>query len=174
MWILKTISIATLLSPSLLLVQAADCDTNQPRKAGDPAGTTIAKFLSDVVDSPTSNLCAGGFPPGNNNIATFSANLMVFNVTREDSSKPLENCKEAFHNIIEQCIQNGNFWGGFWSLNGFHYSIKNHVFPDNGIKGPDPVITAPPSKSTVLTETDSSGNVVTVTVWRLSPISKGA
>lgn len=164
MGILNRIFVATTLCLNLFFVEAADCDASQPRSEGDPTGTDIASFLYNAVDSPISGICAGGFPPLDNNVATFSANLMIFNVTREDSTKELENCQNAFHNIIEQCVQNGNFWGGSWSLNGFHYSIKNHVFPDNGIQDQAPATTEAPPTSTVLTQTDSSGSIVTVTV----------
>jgi hypothetical protein len=88
---------------------------------------------------------------------------MLFNVTREDATKPIEYCKDAFSNIIEQCIQNDNYWGGVWSLNGFTYRIADIVFPKNGIQGPE-LTTPPPSTSTVLTETDAAGNAVTLTV----------
>ena len=158
---LNRIFFATTLCLNLFFVEAADCDASQPRSEGDPTGTDIASFLSNAVDSPISGICAGGI---DNNVATFSANQMIFNVTREDSTKELENCQNAFHNIIEQCVQDGDFWGGFWSLNGFHYSIKNHVFPDNGIQDPALATKGAPPTSTVLTETDSSGNIVTVTV----------
>lgn len=167
MWKFKSIPIFAFLASNLSFVKGADCDLNQPRKAGDPSGAEIASFLSGALNDPNGIICAGGFPPLNNNIATYNAHLMLFNVTREDATKPIENCNEAFSNIIEQCIQNDNYWGGVWSLNGFTYTIADIVFPKNGIQGPEvpvPPTTPPPSTSTVLTETDSAGNTVTLTV----------
>jgi hypothetical protein len=170
MWKFKAISIFAVLASNISFVKGADCDLTQPRKEGDPSGADIASFLSGTLNDPNGIICAGGFPPLNNNIATYNANLMLFNVTREDATKPIENCNEAFSNIIEQCIQNDNYWGGVWSLNGFTYTIADIVFPENGIRGPeDPGshTTPPPSTSTVLTETDSAGSLVTLTVRQL-------
>ncbi|KAI8939366.1 hypothetical protein NX059_003151 [Plenodomus lindquistii] len=166
MWEFKAISILAFIASNISFVKGADCDLNQPRKEGDPSGTDIASFLSGALNDPNGIICAGWFPPLNNNIATYNANSMLFNVTREDATKPIENCNEAFSNIIEQCIQNGNYWGGVWSLNGFTYTIADVVFPKNGIQGPEgsgSPTTAPPSTSIVLIKADLAGNVVTLT-----------
>jgi hypothetical protein len=167
MWKFKAIYILSFFASNISVTKGAECDLSQPRKEGDPSGADIASFLSGALNDPNGIICAGGFPPLNNNIATYNAHLMLFNVTREDAAKPIEKCNEAFSNIIEQCIQNGNYWGGLWSLNGFTYAIANIVFPENGMQGPEnpgSSIIPPPSTSTVLTETDSAGNPVTLTV----------
>jgi hypothetical protein len=51
-------------------------------------------------------------------------------MSRTDNTKDLQHCKDAFKNIIEQCISNGDYWGGRWSLGGETYSISN-VFLNN-------------------------------------------
>lgn len=170
MWKFNAVAVFFALASDISFVRGADCDLKQPRTEGDPSGADIASFLSGNLNDLNGNICAGGFPPLNNNIATYNANSMLFNITREDATKPLENCKEAFTNIIEQCVQNDNYWGGTWSLNGFTYTIADIIFPKNGIEGPkDPgsTTTPPPSTSTVLTETDSAGSPVTLTVRQL-------
>jgi hypothetical protein len=101
---------------------------------------------------------------------------MHYTVHRDDANQDLKNCKEAFQNIIDQCISGGNFWGGEWSLNGFKYTISNSIYdqsPNNplapGDDGGPPttpsssITAAPPAGATVVTET-VGGNAVPVTV----------
>jgi hypothetical protein len=90
---------------------------------------------------------------------------MDFNVTRDDANQPLQNCGDAFNDIIDKCIANGNFWGGKWELNGFHYAISNGNYPGNSLEGP-PFPTQPSSVSgmTVVKETNSQGSTITGTV----------
>ena len=103
---------------------------------------------------------------------------MNYIVHRDDGNQALQNCNDAFQNIIDQCISGGNYWGGEWSLNGFKYSITNSIYdqtPNNplapGDEGGPPATTssseaaAPPAGATVVTET-VDGNLVPVTVSR--------
>lgn len=56
---------------------------------------------------------------------------------RTDNTKDLNYCKDAFNNILEQCVTNGNSWGGSWSLGGETYTISNSIYPENGLAPTD-------------------------------------
>jgi hypothetical protein len=101
---------------------------------------------------------------------------MHYTVHRDDEKQDLKYCKEAFQNIIDQCITGSNYWGGEWSSEGFKYTISNSIYdqtPNNplppGDDGGPPapssssIIAAPPAGATVVTET-VKGNAVPVTV----------
>lgn len=64
------------LSLSLLSVvlsaSAANCNTDQPRKAGDPSAQQISDALPGPNDSLIDSVCKGGFPPGSDTVSTFN------------------------------------------------------------------------------------------------------
>ncbi|KAH0542522.1 hypothetical protein FGG08_003118 [Glutinoglossum americanum] len=124
-------------------VLSADC--NQQAISGDPQPQDIATFLTNALNGGA--ICAGGFPPNNPLTNVFNANLMDFNVTRSTPDGAVDLCMGAFQDIISQCVQTENKWGGQWQLNGQFYSISNQAFPANGIAGPrssQPSPSAPP------------------------------
>lgn len=123
-----------LLSSFIAITQAADCDQNQQRQAGDPSGKDIDTALTK--DNQLATVCSGEFPPGNDRIATYNHWSMIYNVTRTDPNQGLQGCLDGFQNIIDQCISGDNYWGGTWSLNGFTYAIYNQAYPSNGL-GPN-------------------------------------
>ena len=164
----------------------ADCDLNQLRRAGDPSGQQIASALT--VNNQLPFVCGDNFPPGSTLIATFNHGSMVFNVTRGSAQSPLELCQDGFQNIIDQCILDGNSWGGVFNFNDKRYRIYNAAYPSNGLNfgddGGPPLpsstittsTTLSTSKSstaisqpaqTIMTETDSRGSVIVGTVSTL-------
>ncbi|KAK7191767.1 hypothetical protein PSPO01_02216 [Paraphaeosphaeria sporulosa] len=156
-----------------LISRATAADCSQQRKEGDPTSAEIADALTK--NNALSNICSGNFSPQSTTDNTWNYWYMNYIVHRDDSNKPLENCNDAFQNIIDQCIYGGNYWGGEWSLNGFKYSITNSIYdqtPNNplapGDAGGPPATSssseaaAPPAGATVVTET-VDGNTVPVT-----------
>ena len=169
----------------LKLAMAADCNLNQVRGAGDPSGQQIATALTK--NNQLNFVCSGEFPPGNNLIATFNHGFMNYNVTRGSPNSALEDCQEAFQNIIDQCITGGSYWGGTFNFNDKIYAIYNQNYPSNGLNfGDDGGPPLPGSDSTssttrrsgqstssvpvsvpgetVVTETNSQGSVIIGTV----------
>ncbi|KAL5427176.1 hypothetical protein PMIN04_001451 [Paraphaeosphaeria minitans] len=153
------------------LATAADC--SQQRKEGDPSGVQIADALTK--NNALSNICSGNFSPQSETDNTWNYWYINYIVHRDDGTQALQNCNDAFQNIIDQCISGGNYWGGEWSLNGFKYSISNSIYdqtPNNPLApgdagGPLPTpssseAAAPPAGATVVTET-IDGNAVPVT-----------
>ncbi|TPX17800.1 uncharacterized protein E0L32_002901 [Thyridium curvatum] len=130
-------------------VLAADCLQNQQRQGNEPSGEQIAKALT--ANSALDSICSGNWRTGDTEKLsnTFNHWSMLYSVQRTDNTKPLAYCKDAFTNIIEQCITNGNYWGGVWSLNGETYNISNSAYPSNGLGPqddggpPDPTTTKP-------------------------------
>lgn len=52
-------------------------------------------------------------------------------VQRTDKAVPLKYCKDAFENIISQCIEGSGLWGGAYSYGGEIYNITNSNYPNN-------------------------------------------
>lgn len=130
-----TLRVCCLLGRLIAVAYAADCNLKQPRQAGNPSGEDIATALTK--DNQLASVCSGDFPPSNDRISTYNHLNLIYNVTREDPSQNLQGCQDGFQNIIVQCISNGNYWGGTWSLNGFTYAIYNKVYPSNGLASSD-------------------------------------
>ena len=161
----------------LKLTTAADCDLDQTRSPGDPSGQQIATALTK--NNVISLVCTGGFPPGNDLIATFNHGFMVYNITRGSANSVLEDCQVGFQEIIDQCIAGGNFWGGTFNFNDKIYTITNQNFPSNGLQAGDdggPPLPGGSSTSSsssspasvpgesIVTETNTDGSLVTGTV----------
>ena len=123
--------ILTTLLSSFPYSQAADCNTQTI--SGSPSASAIASFLTNALNQQGSGICAGGFPPTNPLTNVFNADEMDFNVTRTTPTGTLNNCHAAFTDIISQCVQGQNVWGGKWSVSGEFYSITNAIYPGNAI-----------------------------------------
>ncbi|KAI4265444.1 MAG: hypothetical protein L6R38_009421, partial [Xanthoria sp. 2 TBL-2021] len=130
-----TLRVCCLLGRLIAVAYAADCNLKQPRQAGNPSGEDIATAL--IKDNQLASVCSGDFPPSNDRISTYNHWNLIYNVTRDDPSQNLQGCQDGFQDIIGQCISNGNYWGGTWSLNGFTYAIYNKVYPSNGLASSD-------------------------------------
>ena len=118
------------------VANAADCLQDQPRNVGDPSGQEISDALTN--QDQVHSICTSGFPPGSDTISTFNHGEMIYNITRDDPSQPLDLCEDGFNDIIQQCILNDNFWGGVWNLNGQTYKVYNQAFPSNPLLPNDP------------------------------------
>jgi hypothetical protein len=103
---------------------AADCNLQEARSPSDPPGATISDEIRE--NNSLNNICSDGFPPGSDT----NTGTIIFNITRTDANQPLQYCEAAFDDIITQCIEGGNYWGGTWSLNGETYSIYDSEYPD--------------------------------------------
>ncbi|KAK3376674.1 hypothetical protein B0T24DRAFT_619309 [Lasiosphaeria ovina] len=124
------------LAPSLLSLGsgafAASCLLDQPRRSNEPNGTQIAAALTP--DLQPGRVCSGWRI---NDIyqlnITYNHWDVLYYVERKDNTQLLRHCQEAFTNIIDQCVVNGNFWGGTWSLDGEYYKLSNNAYPANGL-----------------------------------------
>ncbi|EEY16773.1 predicted protein [Verticillium alfalfae VaMs.102] len=116
---------------------AADCLRDQERQHSEPSGEQIAKAVG--LQSDLENICAGNWRVNDEEKLTNSFNhwAIIYTVKREDNTKPLQHCMAAFNNILDQCVSNGNYWGGTWSHEGETYSISNSVSPENGLAPTD-------------------------------------
>jgi len=107
---------------------AANCYTNKPLQSGGPSGDNYATVLQTQVAS----ICGNGqpsFPPTSANDNTWNYGSVNFRIRRTDAGTDLSTCSTAFNDIISQCIQGSNAWGGEWDLNGATYTIENAVRP---------------------------------------------
>ena len=85
------ITTSIVLSAAFSLTSAANCNTAQFRKDGDPSGQKISDALRGTNGATTLNsVCNGGFPPGSDTIATFNTGSLIYNITRTDPNKPIE------------------------------------------------------------------------------------
>ncbi|KAH7083710.1 hypothetical protein FB567DRAFT_499132 [Paraphoma chrysanthemicola] len=140
---------------------AADCFQDEQRKGDTPTGNQIGKALTPDLG----NICATTFKTNDDQKLQITYNHWMINLSiqRMDNTKPLKHCQDAFNNIISQCIQDGNTWGGVWSLDNESYNITNSVYPANGLgpndEGGVPIITLGPQTGietgTFATETSS-------------------
>ncbi|KAK7750552.1 hypothetical protein SLS62_007528 [Diatrype stigma] len=96
--------------------------------------------------------------------------VMILSVERSDNTRPLAYCKDAFNNILDQCITNGNYWGGTWTLDGETYNISNSVYPNNGISPTDeggvdtgPITEGPGSSTTTPTFSTTTATIAGLT-----------
>ncbi|KAF4545348.1 hypothetical protein BFW01_g9984 [Lasiodiplodia theobromae] len=114
-----------------LEVLGATCFTSQERLPGDPCGTDIAAALTS--EDRVGCFCAGNWDAGDYQQLERSTNhgSVVYSIERTDNTVPLKYCEEAFNNIIDECILDGNTWGGVFSFDGEVYNISNTVYPDN-------------------------------------------
>ncbi|KAK0618716.1 hypothetical protein DIS24_g11595 [Lasiodiplodia hormozganensis] len=114
-----------------LEVFGATCFTSQERLPGDPCGTDIAAALTS--EDRVGCFCAGNWDAGDDQQLERSTNhgSVVYSIERTDNTVPLRYCEEAFNNIIDECILDGNTWGGVFSFDGEVYNISNTVYPDN-------------------------------------------
>lgn len=83
---------------------------------------------------------------------------MIYYVERKDNTQDLKYCKDAFSNILDQCITNGDYWGGSWSWEGETYQLSNSAYPDNGLLTTDD---GGPTASTTSTGPITSAPVAT-------------
>ncbi|KAB2572995.1 hypothetical protein DBV05_g8376 [Lasiodiplodia theobromae] len=108
-----------------LEVLGATCFTSQERLPGDPCGTDIAAALTS--EDRVGCFCAGNWDAGDYQQLERSTNhgSVVYSIERTDNTVPLKYCEEAFNNIIDECILDGNTWGGVFSFDGEVYNISN-------------------------------------------------
>jgi hypothetical protein len=105
---------------------AATCYSNKPLQSGGPSGNDYAA----VLKAQPANICGNGqisFPPNSANDNTWNYGSVNFRIRRTDANTDLSTCNNAFNNIIDQCIQGSQVWGGEWDLNGAAYTIENSV-----------------------------------------------
>lgn len=152
-----SLAIATLLLHS---GQAADCNLDQPRSSSDPSGAVIAADLRGQEKEILQNVCNGGFPPGSDTISTWNTGSQIYNLTRSDPNQPLQYCMDALDNIITQCIENDNYWGGDWKLGGEIYAIYDNEWPAHilqaELNSPTSNAVQESSSSSVIEESTSS------------------
>ncbi|KAL9101518.1 MAG: hypothetical protein Q9163_003228 [Psora crenata] len=113
-------------SPAL----AADCQTDQPRKEGDPSGQAISDALFGPGDATLQLTC------GQKNTTTFRVGSLVSTLKVENAVSGFKHCQDAFHNIVQECVLDGNFWGGRWELDGETYTIFNDGWPKYSLPPP--------------------------------------
>nr|OQO29288.1 hypothetical protein B0A51_04082 [Rachicladosporium sp. CCFEE 5018] len=143
--------------------RAADC--TQQRREGDPSGSDIAKELK--ASGNVHSICNSGFPPGSDLVASFNLGSMVFRITRSDTSQPLQHCEDAFNQILDQCVDGNNFWGGDWYLDEESYKLSDAAYPDHTLPS-DLTKTSSSSSTSSTGGTDTSlpasATVVTTTL----------
>jgi hypothetical protein len=108
---------------------AATC--NEQSISGSPSKEEIADYLTKSLSS--GSICSDLWPPTTPLEVTYNANNMFFKRTRTSADILMTYCNDAYTNIISQCVLQEEKWGGEWVLNGQYYSIRNNVYPANGI-----------------------------------------
>lgn len=87
------------------------------------------------------------------------------------------NCEAGFQDIIQQCIVNGNYWGGDWELDGDTYAIYDQSWPDHTL--PAELLSSASAASATASSASSTGGAaaptsqtVIVTTINGSPITE--
>jgi hypothetical protein len=140
MWTAGLSILGAVLSLNAVGVQAQGgvvCDTRQPRDTVSQSGTDFAKNLKDTISKSVGDLCLGGFKnEDEDGFVTYQSGSTVFAITRaDDNAEPSEGCTTTFNDIVDQCIANGNVWGGSVITGGLMYEIYNNDIMSNGSKG---------------------------------------
>ncbi|KAL9592485.1 MAG: hypothetical protein Q9179_006664 [Wetmoreana sp. 5 TL-2023] len=129
---------ATIGTPAATTAIPATCI--EVRVPSDPAGSDILAALSSV--SAVANACGGSGQQSSTvgllSIVYFNVDSMFLNISKNtDISAPIEVgptfCPNHFQSIVDQCITNGNAWGGWIGVGNVNYSITNFVYPANGL-----------------------------------------
>jgi hypothetical protein len=112
---------AALIGLHTLSVQGeTTCHTDHPRTNWSVAD--LAK-LQDALAGPVVELCNKGLVPEENEIVTHVVGDVTFEIVRPDATQDAEECKEAFANIVKQCIEGSNVGGEVMSEGGVAYEV---------------------------------------------------
>lgn len=96
---------------------AADC--SQPRPTDGPSASDLASFISSEIPQ----VCTGGQTGGS---AAIPANGYVFFVEADDGvAVNATLCTEAFQQIVDQCINQQDFFGGQFVFDGQLFNLTN-------------------------------------------------
>lgn len=134
---------ATIGTPAATTAIPATCiDVRVP---SDPAGSDISAALTSA--SAVANACGGAgqrsSTAGLLSIVYFNVDSVFLNVSHNTNIlAPIgvgpTFCPNQFQSIIDQCITNGNAWGGWIGFGNVNYSITNFIYPANGLNPPPP------------------------------------
>lgn len=117
----------------------------QVRSPADPPGADISATLASA--SAVANACGGDQQKtgtvGLLSIVYSQMDAMFLNISHNSRLQaPIEVgptfCPNHFQSIIDQCITNGNFWGGWIGVDAANYSITDSIYPANGLNAPAP------------------------------------
>ena len=118
----------------------------EPRSPTDPSGADISGALASV--GAVNQACGGDGQQtadiGLLKIVYYSTGSIFLNVSHSTLvSAPIEVsasfCPDHFNAILDSCIVNGNFWGGWWSTVNANYTVTNQIYPANGLPGAEPI-----------------------------------
>ena len=123
---LPTVLSLLLLHPLLFSASAANCNTAQPRREGDPSGDEISAALRGSNDVLLDTVCNGGFPPGSNTIATFNTGSVIYNSTRADENQP----SNSAETLSSTSSSNASQWATFGAGIG-NWAVKRTLYTTN-------------------------------------------
>jgi len=120
---------AALLGLHTLGVQGeTTCHTDHPRANWSVAD--LAK-LQDALAGPVVELCNKGLVPEENEIVTHVVGDVTFEIVRPDATQDAKECKEAFADIVKQCIEGSNVGGEVMSESGVAYEVFHAIAGDD-------------------------------------------
>jgi hypothetical protein len=79
--------------------------------------------LQDALAGPVIELCNKVLVPEENEIVTHVVGDVTFEIVRPDTTQDAEECKEAFADILKQCVGGSNVGGEVMSDSGVAYEV---------------------------------------------------
>ncbi|KAK0515481.1 hypothetical protein JMJ35_001515 [Cladonia borealis] len=133
----------------------------QPRASTDPPASQISSSLASasVVEKSCNSTTGSVARVGAIQIVYYNSGAYYLNITRLASLHlpvvPASYCPQQFRNIIETCVVQQSFWGGWITSYGVNWSVSNFDYPQNPL--PLPSSSSGASGSTASTKPPQQG-----------------
>lgn len=131
----------------------------EPRATSDPSALDIVTALNDTnaVADACNNTLKQSHNDGTFSTVYYSEGEFFFNVTHRDGEynllqEPESYCINNFQGIINACITQQLFWGGWVDIVGANWSVSNYMYPQN----PVPMLLSIESQLASATQTHST------------------
>ena len=109
----------------------------QPRASTDPPAAQISSSLASasVVEKSCNSTTAGVARVGAVEIVYYNSGAYYLNITRlamlHSPVVLASYCPQQFQNIIDTCVVQQSFWGGWITRDGVNWSVSNFDYPQN-------------------------------------------
>ena len=165
---------ASNLSRSLTTLGTALPTCIQPRASTDPPAAQISSSLASasVVENSCNSTTDSVARVGAVQIVYYNSGAYYLNITRlallHLPEVPASYCPQQFQNIIDTCVVQQSFWGGWITSYGVNWSVSNFDYPQNPL--PLPIqcsvlaaCSSLPTASTMSSQALNSGTNLTTT-----------
>ena len=114
----------------------------QPRASTDPPAARISSSLASasVVEKSCNSTTDIVARVGALEIVNYNSGAYYLNITRlallHLPEVPASYCPQQFQNIIDTCVVQQSFWGGWITRDGVNWSVSNFDYPQNPLPLP--------------------------------------